>query len=58
MDDFNRDNPPAGPPSSNQGMTVLKDINEFEDDHDTFMDSLKGVSDGRLTILKSCRRLK
>lgn len=43
MDEFNDANPPSGPSSSSQGMTILKDINQFEDDHDKFMDSLKGV---------------
>lgn len=44
MDDFNNENPPSGPATSQQGMTILKDINQFEDDHDKFMDSLKGVT--------------
>ena len=26
----------------NQEMTILKEMNEFEDDHEKFMDSLKG----------------
>lgn len=46
MDELNDANPPSGPSTSQQGMTILKDINEFEDDHERFMDSLKGVVDG------------
>jgi hypothetical protein len=46
MDEFNDANPPSGPAATQQGMTILKDINEFEDDHDRFMDLLKGVVDG------------
>lgn len=46
MGEFNDANPPSGPASPNQGMSILKDINEFEDDHDKFMDSLKGVTGG------------
>jgi hypothetical protein len=45
-DEFNDANPPSGPSTSQQGMSILKDINEFEDDHEKFMDSLKGVDDG------------
>ncbi len=45
MDEFNDANPPSGPSTSQQGMTILKDINQFEDDHEKFVDSLRGVSD-------------
>lgn len=44
MDEFNSDNPPSGPATSNQGMTILKEMNELDQSHDTFMDSLKGDS--------------
>jgi hypothetical protein len=43
MDDFNDANPPSGPSTSQQGMSILKDINEFEDDHERYMDLLRGV---------------
>lgn len=37
---------PAGAPVSNHEMTILKDMNDFDDDHEKFIDSLKGVGDG------------
>ena len=48
LDRLNKDNAPEGSPISGgpQEMTILKDMNEMDEAHDTFMDSLKGVTDG------------
>ena len=44
---INKDNAPEGSPISGgpKEMTILKDMNEMDEAHDTFMDSLKGVED-------------
>lgn len=48
LDKLNKDNAPEGSPISGgqQEMTILKDMNEMDEAHDTFMDSLKGVTEG------------
>jgi hypothetical protein len=48
LDKLNKDNAPEGGPISGgpQEMKVLKEMNELDDAHDSFMDSLKGVTDG------------
>ena len=48
LERMNKDNAPEGSPISGepQEMTILKDMNEMDDAHDTYMDSLKGVTDG------------
>jgi hypothetical protein len=45
LERINKDNAPEGSPISGgpQEMTILKDMNEMDEAHDTFMDSLKGV---------------
>jgi hypothetical protein len=45
LESLNKDTAPEGSPVSggNQEMTVLKEMNAFEDDHEKFMDSLKGA---------------
>jgi hypothetical protein len=44
LDKLNKDNAPEGSPISGgpQEMTILRDMNEMDEAHDTFMDSLKG----------------
>ncbi len=45
IDELNKQHAPEGYPVSGNGqeMTILKDMNEFDDSHDAFMDSLKGM---------------
>ena len=45
LESLNKDTAPKGMPVSggNQEMTILKEMNAFEDEHDKFMDSLKGA---------------
>ena len=45
LDKLNKDNAPEGSPISGgpQEMTILKDMNEMDEAHDKFMDSLKGM---------------
>jgi hypothetical protein len=43
LDKLNKANAPEGSPISGgpQEMTILRDMNEMDEAHDTFMDSLK-----------------
>ncbi len=45
IDELNKQHAPEGAPVSNHEMTILKDMNEMDEAHDRFMDSLKGVGD-------------